>query len=51
MYQNLQQSRIIILLKRIQPYFVRIFNSIVYFIISVIKSIFRGAMDQFKGKM
>lgn len=51
MEENLQQSRILILLKRIQPVFVRIFNSIFYFIISVIKSIFKGIIDQFKGKM
>ncbi len=51
MEENLRQSRILLLLKRIQPYFVRIFNSIFYFIISIIKSIFKGIMDQFKGKV
>ena len=51
MDQNLHQNRIFILLKKIQPVFVRIFNSMFYFILTVIKSIFRGIGDQFKGKM
>lgn len=51
MDSNLQQSRISLFLKKIQPYFVRVFNAIVYFIMTIIKNIFKGIMDQFKGKM
>lgn len=49
MDQNTHQSRIIALLKIIWPTFHRILNSIVYFIIHIIKSTVKSAIDQIKG--
>ncbi len=50
MQQNMQASRIALVWKKIEPTIVRAVNNIVYFIFGVIKSVFRGIMDQFKGK-
>lgn len=48
-YANMQQSRFVIFMRKIWPTFYRIFNTIIYFIIGVIRSIFKGIMDQIKG--
>lgn len=47
----MQASRIAVVWKKIEPTVVRAINNIVYFLISIVKSVFRGIMDQFKGKV
>jgi hypothetical protein len=49
MQDNIQQSPIIRFFKKIWPATQRIINNILYFIVGIIKSIFKGAADQFKG--
>lgn len=49
MQQNLNQSRIIILLKKIWPTIYRLINSSFYFVIHIIKSTIKSAIDQIKG--
>ncbi len=51
MEDNMRQSPIKIALKKAWPFINRLINTIFYFTISIIKSIARGIMDQFKGKM
>lgn len=49
MQENMQQSRVMIFLKKIWPFINRVINGIVYFIISLIKGFFKTAMQMIKG--
>ena len=49
MQENVQQSRFMIFLKKIWPYAIRVINTVVYFIISVLRSFFKSAMQMIKG--
>jgi uncharacterized membrane protein len=49
MQQNINQPRIIILLKLIWPTVNRAINSTFYFVVSTIKSIVKSSIDQIKG--
>ena len=48
-YANIQPNPFVSFMKKIWPVVYRIINSVFYFILSVIKSIFRGIMEQMKG--
>jgi len=49
MEENLNKPRIYILLKAIWPTINRAINTTVYFIMHIIKSTIKSAMDQIKG--
>jgi len=49
MQDNLQESPFIIFVKKIWPFIYRVINGIVYFILSVIRSMFRIAIEMIKG--
>jgi len=49
MFQNTQQNPIIVFLKNIWPAIYRVINTIIYWILQLIKGIFKGIMDQIKG--
>lgn len=51
MEENLQQSPIKVGLKKVWPFINRALNGMFYFLITIIKSVVKGALDQFKGKM
>jgi len=51
MQEQLNPNKFSIIWNKIQPVFVRVFNGIVYFIVGIVKTVFKTAMDQFKGKM
>ncbi len=46
-----QESQFTIVMKRMWPTISRAINGIIYFLVSIIKSVVKAAMDQFKGKM
>lgn len=50
MNENLQQSRVIIILKQIWPFVYRAINSIFYFIVNLIKYFFKNAIKMIKGE-
>lgn len=47
----MRQSPIMVALKKAWPFINRVINSIFYLIITIIKNIAQGVMEQFKGKM
>jgi hypothetical protein len=49
MEENLNKPRYIILLRKIWPTVYRAINTIVYFIMHIIKSTIKSAIDQIKG--
>jgi hypothetical protein len=49
MEENLQQSPVIVFLKKIWPFVYRVINGVIYFIFSVIRSMFRMAIEMIKG--
>lgn len=51
MEQNVQESPIIRFFKKIWPSVNRITNSIIYFLLSTLKSIMKVAIEQIKGAM
>jgi hypothetical protein len=50
MYQNLKQSRVILLLRRVWPFVYRIINAIFYFIVNLIKYFIANAVKMIKGE-
>ncbi len=51
MEENMKQSPIKIALKKAWPFINRVTNSVFYLIVSILKNIAQGIMEQFKGKM
>jgi hypothetical protein len=51
MQDNLRRSPFIVLLKKAWPTIYRIINSTIYFIITTLKNVVKGIMDQLKGQM
>ncbi|MBA3723517.1 MAG: hypothetical protein H0W89_01325 [Candidatus Levybacteria bacterium] len=49
MQENVQQHPIILFLRKIWPYVSRVINTVLYFIISLIKNFFKIAMQMIKG--
>jgi hypothetical protein len=49
MQENTKVSPIILVLKKAWPYIYRVINSSIYFIATVIRSIFKGIIEQIKG--
>lgn len=50
MQENIQQSRVVIILKKIWPAIYRVINSTLYFIMSLIKTFFKDTMRMIQGK-
>ena len=50
MNENLRQSRFILLMRQVWPYINRILNSIFYFIVGIIRTFFKYAVQMIKGK-
>ena len=50
MQDNVQQSKPMIILKKMWPYINRVINSVVYFIIMLIKNFFKSAIQMIQGK-
>lgn len=48
MQENTQQSQFIIILKKIWPYIYRVINTVLYFIIMIIKNFFKDAIRMIK---
>ena len=46
-----QQSRFVIFMRKIWPTFHRILSTLIYFIMGVLRNIFKGITDQIKGGM
>jgi hypothetical protein len=49
MQENVQQSPVLVLLKKIWPFINKILNAVFYFLISLIKSFFKNAITMIKG--
>jgi hypothetical protein len=49
MQENVQQSKFMIIMKKIWPYINRVLNAVVYFIIQIIRNFFKSAIEMIKG--
>jgi len=49
MQDNLQQSKFVIIMKKIWPVIYRVINMVVYFLINLIKGFFKDAIRSIKG--
>ncbi|HWY80132.1 MAG TPA: hypothetical protein VNW29_07280 [Candidatus Sulfotelmatobacter sp.] len=49
MENNLQQSPIIVFMKKVWPFIYRVINGIIYFIIMLIRNFFKDAIRMIKG--
>jgi hypothetical protein len=49
MQENTQQSRVMIILKKIWPFLSKVINAIVYFLAQLIKGFFKTALQMVKG--
>lgn len=50
MQENIQQSKVVIVLKKIWPAIYRVINTSVYFLLSLIKTFFKDVMRSISGK-
>ncbi len=51
MDENMKQSPIKVALKKAWPFIHRVVNATVYLMFVVVRNIFQGILEQFKGKM
>ncbi len=51
MEENIQQSKFIIIMKKIWPTVYRWINASFYFILNLIRNIIKGIIEQVKGSM
>jgi len=49
MEENKQQSPFIVLLKKIWPFIYRVINTVIFFLLSLIRGFFRMAFQMIKG--
>ncbi len=49
MQENQQQSQFMIIMKKIWPFINRVINTIVYFLLSLIRGFFKNAIRMIKG--
>lgn len=49
MQDNIQQSKFMIILKKIWPVINRVLNGVFYFIVTIIKNFFKDAFRMIKG--